>query len=214
MEEFQHPVSTLYSASTEFEFRYLEVDVRVIRSRQGNETSARGMHRPTSTFVVCAQREKEKKRKKEIEKRKKGEIPMTHRRGDTKAEKKKRRKIYIYIYISVEIPATMTSFRSDIHRLVSMDPLLCRSRLSNDPVRTIPSNVNRTTSIGVSDVAACVAEVGAGRSARIMDGGSTCNSKPRIVIHGARVRESWRNEAKIDFRYPCYRTSPPGLREN
>lgn len=42
---------------------------------------------------------------------------MTHRRGDTKAEKKKRRKIYIYIYISVEIPATeMTSFRSDIHR--------------------------------------------------------------------------------------------------
>lgn len=100
MEEFQHPVSTLYSASTEFEFRYLEADVRVIRSRQGNETSARGMHRPTSTFVVCAQREKEKKRKKEIEKRKKGEIPMTHRRGDTKAEKKKRRKIYIYIYIS------------------------------------------------------------------------------------------------------------------
>lgn len=136
MEEFQHPVSTLYSASTEFEFRYLEADVRVIRSRQGNETSARGMHRPTSTFVVCAQREKEKKRNKEIEKRKKGEIPMTHRRGDTKAEKKKRRKIYIYI--SVEIPATMTSFRSDIHRLVSMDPLLCRSRLSNDPVRTIP----------------------------------------------------------------------------
>lgn len=100
MEEFQHPVSTLYSASTEFEFRYLEADVRVIRSRQGNETSARGMHRPTSTFAVCAQREKEKKRKKEIEKRKKGEIPMTHRRGDTKAEKKKRRKIYIYIYIS------------------------------------------------------------------------------------------------------------------
>lgn len=216
MEEFQHPVSTLYSASTEFEFRYLEADVRVIRSRQGNETSARGMHRPTSTFAVCAQREKEKKRKKEIEKRKKGEIPMTRRRGDTKAEKKKRRKIYIYI--SVEIPATMTSFRSDIHRLVSMDPLLCRSRLSNDPVRTIPrierQSNHGATSIGVSDVAACVAEAGAGRSARIMDGGSTCNSKPRIVIHGARVRESWRNEAKIDFRYPCYRTSPPGLREN
>lgn len=112
----------------------------------------------------------------------------------------------------------MTSFRSDIHRLVSMDPLLCRSRLSNDPVRTIPrierQSNHGATSIGVSDVAACVAEVGAGRSARIMDGGSTCNSKPRIVIHGARVRESWRNEVKIDFRYPCYRTSPPGLREN
>lgn len=128
MEEFQHPVSTLFLASTEFEFRYLEADVRVIRSRQGNETSARGMHRPTSTFAVCAQREKEKKRKKEIEKRKKGEIPMTHRRGYKSGEEKTEKNIYIYI--SVEIPATMTSFRSDIHRLVSMDPLLCRSRLS------------------------------------------------------------------------------------
>lgn len=65
MEEFQHPVSTLYSASIEFEFRYLEADVRVIRSRQGNETSARGMHRPR-VRLLCAR--KEKKRKKGIKK--------------------------------------------------------------------------------------------------------------------------------------------------
>lgn len=167
--------------------------------------------------LLCARKEKKrKKEKRNREKKERRNSYDTSTRGYKSGEEKTEENIYIYI--SVEIPATMTSFRSDIHRLVSMDPLLCRSRLSNDPVRTIPrierQSNHDATSIAVSDVAACVAEVGAGRSARIMDGGSTCNSKPRIVIHGARVRESWRNEAKIDFRYPCYRTSPPGLREN
>lgn len=177
MEEFQHPVSTLFLASTEFEFRYLEADVRVIRSRQGNETSARGMHRPTSTFAVCAQREKEKKRKKEIEKRKKGEIPMTHRRGDTKAEKKKRRKIYIYIYISRD------SSDDDIVSIRHPSPRFNGSASLPVSTQSNRSNVNRTT---VPRRSVCRTLLRASRKSALVDRHGSWTVAPRVTrSHGS-----------------------------
>lgn len=84
--------------------------------------------------LLCARKEKKrKKEKRNREKKERRNSYDTSTRGYKSGEEKTEKNIYI----SVEIPATMTSFRSDIHRLVSMDPLLCRSRLSNDPVRTI-----------------------------------------------------------------------------
>lgn len=50
-----------------FEFRYLEADARVIRSRQGETRPVRAHAPMNARLPVCAQR-KEKKKKKEIEK--------------------------------------------------------------------------------------------------------------------------------------------------
>lgn len=123
-----------------------------------------------------------------------------------KNEEKKKK--YIYIERKREIerlhrrwhrfdPTSIASFQW-IHFSAGLD--LPRSSADHSTHRTsieLRCHVDRC-------VGRCCVRRG-GRSARIMDGGgSKCNSKPRIVIHGAwngaRVRESWRR--KLIFAIP------------
>lgn len=76
--------------NTEFEFRYLEADVRVIRSRHPKRDQCSYISYQRMNTFACVRA----KRKKEIEKRKKGKCARTHRRGDTKTKKRKKN-IYI-----------------------------------------------------------------------------------------------------------------------
>lgn len=140
---------------------------------------------------VCAQR-KEKKKKKEIEKeeRTEGGIFLW-----TKAVKKN---IFVYIYVSRD-SSDDDIVRSDIHRFVSMDPLLlCRSRLA--VIQWQPGHSARQSKHGAASIGRVVAEVDRQWS------WTKCNSKPRTD------RYSWNTEKVGGVNWFWLSYESPGLR--
>lgn len=116
---------------------------------------------------------------------------------DTKADRRKNGEKYIYHRDSSDDDIVSIRHPSPRFNGSTSPPV---SRLTNDPARTIP-RIERQSKY----VDRCVES----RKSIGTDHGRSVTRS-----HGSLFTCARKLEAQIDFRYPCYRTSPPGLRGN